>query len=92
MFGLWSPRRRYQAGLGIEKVSEVWSRDREHIAPTSSCNIIMAERFRSPRSGSARASADVARRAAVFPVLADTFICLLISARFSWVNRRMPLN
>ena len=86
MFGLWSPRRRYQAGLGIEKVSEVWSRDREHIAPTSSCNIIMAERFRSPRSGSARparASADVARRAAVFPVLADVFICLLISARFS---------
>jgi hypothetical protein len=22
MFGVWSPRRRYQAGLGIEKVSE----------------------------------------------------------------------
>ncbi len=86
MFGLWSPRRKYQAGLGIEKVSEVWSRDREHIAPTSSCNIIMAERLRSPRSGSARparTSADVARWAAVFSVLADAFICLLISARVS---------
>jgi hypothetical protein len=68
MFGLRSPRRRHQAGLGIQKVSEAWSRDRDKRALSIRCIVVRAEPLRPPARSSAGPARStprlIARRAA----------------------------